>query len=199
MKYSSLWTSKKLIIVFEVSNKVFDITCGNYTFRHRRKHIEESAFEFDSYRVFRKDQLFTEWRRNGSETQFWKERELKALQMEVLHRSTCAEQTCDNDYANVDQPRPYVLRLVTNGMAAHNFGHAQHDVLWPFIIAHNVHNRFSRVNATIYVLEVGVFVMQMLRQAFPYRNFVSFRSVNDVPLSAEEVIISGLGMLNYSL
>ena len=82
---------------------------------------------------------------------------------------------------------PYVLRLVTNGMALHNFGHCQHDLLWPFIAAHNLHEAFSRQDAPIYVLEVGVFALDFLRLAYPHRQFISFRKVEEVPENATEV------------
>ena len=100
--------------------------------------------------------------------------------------------------AECDAARPYVLRFVTHGMALTNFGHAQHDALWPFIVTYNIHKRFDgRPLAPIYVLDTGIFVLSFLRLAFPERTFVAFRRVEDVPFDAEEVIISGLGLTKY--
>ena len=89
-----------------------------------------------------------------------------------------------------------MLRLITAGMAADNFGHSQHDVLWPFIAAVDVLEQLPRRGTTVYVLEIGVFVLRRLREAFPDERdfkFEEFQDVYDVPMDAEEILITGLG------
>jgi hypothetical protein len=140
----------------------------------------------DTQRLTLQDAAFAEWRHNGSEYQFWLDRNRR------IERETCAEFAVSTPAVTAAE-RPYVLRFVTNGMSAHNFGHVNHDILWPFIASHNLHHLFPRHRASIYVIDIGIFLLKFLRLAFPERTFVGFRSIDEVPISAEEIIISGLG------
>jgi hypothetical protein len=147
--------------------------------------LTDDAYMVDTQRLAIQDAAFAEWRHNGSEYLYWSQR-LSSLPPRPLTPSPF---------------RPYILRLITNGMSAHNFGHCNHDVLWPFIIsANSPHELFSaRPLAPIYVLDIGIFLLKFLRLAFPQRTFVGFRSMEEIyphtatGEAAEEVIISGLG------
>jgi hypothetical protein len=143
-------------------------------------YLSSDVYMIDTHRLTLQDLSFAEWRHNGSEYQFWLDRNQK--------RETCVAST-----SSVGAERPYVLRFVTNGMSAHNFGHANHDILWPFIVSHNLHRLFSRHEAVIYVIDIGIFLLKFLRIAYPNRTFVGFRSIEEVPIGAEEIFISGLG------
>lgn len=141
-----------------------------------QQFLSSDVYMIDTHRLALQDLSFAEWRHNGSEYQFWLDRNQK--------------QACVSSFAAA---RPYVLRFVTNGMSAHNFGHVNHDILWPFIVSHNLYHLFSREEAHIYVIDVGIFLLKFLRIAYPHRTFVGFRSIEEVPIEAEEILISGLG------
>ena len=157
----------------------------------------------DTQRLAQQDQTFAEWRHNGSEYQFWENRNKQKQQLFSLYsqqetivsslnsiESSSSPSTINSSQLNY----PYILRFITNGMSAHNFGHVNHDILWPFIASYNLYHLFSkRPNEPIYVIDIGIFLVKFLQLAYPNRQFIGFRSINEVPLHCEEIIISGLG------
>lgn len=142
-----------------------------------QSHLASDVYMIDTQKLAFQDMNFADWRHNGSEYQYW-----------LLRKPSSVQNTIN---------RPYILRFITNGMSAHNFGHANHDILWPFITSYNLYNLFPRVDAPIYVIDIGIFLLKFLRIAFPRRTFIGFRSMSMVPIDAEEILISGLGAPKY--
>lgn len=178
------------------------------------KLLTGDVYMIDTQRLAEQDRNFAEWRHNGSEYIFWENRKQKQKQLLsslsklktqselsqkkneniILFDGTITTNIIQNNTINY----PYVLRFVTNGMSAHNFGHVNHDILWPFIASYNLYHLFSeRPNEPIYVIDIGLFLIKFLQLAYPERKFIGFRSINEVPLHCEEVLISGLGAPKY--
>lgn len=158
------------------------------------------VYMIDTQRLTEKDRMFAEWRHNGSEYLFWESRKQQKQQLLESQKEiiVSSDSNFDSDVDLTNPNKPYILRFVTNGMSAHNFGHVNHDVLWPFIVSYNLHHLFSkRPNAPIYVIDIGVFLVKFLQLAYPERQFVGFRSIDEIPIDCEEILISGLGAPKY--
>jgi hypothetical protein len=74
------------------------------------------------------------------------------------------------------------------------------DALWPFTLAYS-QDTFSRcqLGAPIYVLDIGLYLLPLLRTVFPSLRFVPFSSTDTLPPDCEPVDLTGLGMAPFSL
>lgn len=72
------------------------------------------------------------------------------------------------------------------------------DGLWPFIIAFT-QGKLSRISvgAPVYVLDIGLYILPLLRTVFPSVAFVPFSSLQDLPQMYEIVQLKGPGMARF--
>jgi hypothetical protein len=72
------------------------------------------------------------------------------------------------------------------------------DGLWPFIVAYSKGD-FSRTasGAPVYVLDIGLYILPLLRTVFPAISFVPFVSINALPVVYEVVKLRGPGMARF--
>lgn len=98
------------------------------------------------------------------------------------------------------KPPPWLISVMYDSSHVNpHLCQAMFDGLWPFALAYS-QNRFSRwyEGAAIYVLDIGLYLLPLLRTVFPNLTFISFTSASAVPSNAEPVDLTGIGMASFS-
>lgn len=91
----------------------------------------------------------------------------------------------------VDATPCVILWRSAAGTLAH-FGHAQIDGLWPFLSSY-LQGRFDGCTS-LHTLDIGVFMVPLLRSAVPHIPVVPFHAASQVPRAARPVAVHGHGM-----
>lgn len=91
----------------------------------------------------------------------------------------------------VDATPCVILWRSAAGTLAH-FGHAQIDGLWLFLSSY-LQGRFDSCTS-LHTLDIGVFMVPLLRRAVPHIPVVPFHAASQVPRAARPVAVHGHGM-----